>query len=138
MRRLTREHLVALREVGFSRTSMGVQDNDPVVQKAVQRDLAVVVGRAHFVRKPAISRDALALFGSRCEPGLDFLVPIFRQATVGVGLQLCFADRLAHLTSFSLVVAGWPSIIVRSFSRARDRRDMTVPIGMPSVRATSS
>ena len=36
-RRLTREHLVALREVGFNRASMGVQDNDPVVQKAVHR-----------------------------------------------------------------------------------------------------
>jgi oxygen-independent coproporphyrinogen-3 oxidase len=36
-RRLTRDHLVALREVGFNRTSMGVQDNDPVVQKAVHR-----------------------------------------------------------------------------------------------------
>lgn len=36
-RRLSREHLVALREVGFNRTSLGVQDNDPVVQKAVHR-----------------------------------------------------------------------------------------------------
>lgn len=36
-RRLTREHLVALREVGFNRASMGVQDNDPEVQKAVHR-----------------------------------------------------------------------------------------------------
>ncbi len=36
-RRLTREHLAALREVGFNRASMGVQDNDPVVQKAVHR-----------------------------------------------------------------------------------------------------
>jgi oxygen-independent coproporphyrinogen-3 oxidase len=36
-RRLTRDHLVALREVGFNRASMGVQDNDPVVQKAVHR-----------------------------------------------------------------------------------------------------
>src|SRR3974377_1777076 len=36
-RRLTRDHLVALREVGFNRGSMGVQDNDPVVQKAVHR-----------------------------------------------------------------------------------------------------
>jgi oxygen-independent coproporphyrinogen-3 oxidase len=36
-RRLTREHVVALREVGFNRASMGVQDNDPVVQKAVHR-----------------------------------------------------------------------------------------------------
>jgi len=36
-RRLSREHLVALREIGFNRTSLGVQDNDPVVQKAVHR-----------------------------------------------------------------------------------------------------
>ena len=30
-RRLTRDHLVALRETGFNRASMGVQDNDPRV-----------------------------------------------------------------------------------------------------------
>jgi oxygen-independent coproporphyrinogen-3 oxidase len=36
-RRLTREHVTALREVGFSRASIGVQDHNPIVQKAVQR-----------------------------------------------------------------------------------------------------
>jgi oxygen-independent coproporphyrinogen-3 oxidase len=36
-RGLTRDHLAALREVGFNRASMGVQDNDPAVQKAVHR-----------------------------------------------------------------------------------------------------
>lgn len=36
-RRLSRDHLVALREAGFNRASLGVQDNDPVVQKAVHR-----------------------------------------------------------------------------------------------------
>ncbi len=36
-RRLTRDHLVALREVGFNRASMGVQDNNPEVQQAVHR-----------------------------------------------------------------------------------------------------
>jgi oxygen-independent coproporphyrinogen-3 oxidase len=36
-RRLTRDHLVALREVGFNRASMGVQDNEPAVQKAIHR-----------------------------------------------------------------------------------------------------
>jgi oxygen-independent coproporphyrinogen-3 oxidase len=36
-RRLGRGHLEALRQVGFNRASMGVQDNDPVVQKAVHR-----------------------------------------------------------------------------------------------------
>lgn len=36
-RRLTPDHLKALREVGFNRASIGVQDNNPVVQKAVHR-----------------------------------------------------------------------------------------------------
>ncbi|MFO1475365.1 MAG: oxygen-independent coproporphyrinogen III oxidase [Verrucomicrobiota bacterium] len=36
-RRLTRDHLVALREIGFNRASMGVQDFNPVVQEAVHR-----------------------------------------------------------------------------------------------------
>jgi oxygen-independent coproporphyrinogen-3 oxidase len=36
-RRLTRDHLAALREIGFNRASMGVQDNNPEVQKAVHR-----------------------------------------------------------------------------------------------------
>ncbi|NLH74346.1 MAG: oxygen-independent coproporphyrinogen III oxidase [Verrucomicrobia bacterium] len=36
-RGLTREHLAVLREIGFNRASVGVQDNNPVVQKAVHR-----------------------------------------------------------------------------------------------------
>jgi oxygen-independent coproporphyrinogen-3 oxidase len=36
-RRLTRKHLTALRVIGFNRASLGVQDFDPVVQKAVHR-----------------------------------------------------------------------------------------------------
>lgn len=36
-RRLTRDHVVALREIGFNRASMGVQDFDPAVQEAVHR-----------------------------------------------------------------------------------------------------
>lgn len=36
-RGVTRDHLKALREIGFNRTSMGVQDNNPTVQKAVHR-----------------------------------------------------------------------------------------------------
>lgn len=37
-RRLTREHIEALREGGFNRASIGVQDNAPAVQKAINRD----------------------------------------------------------------------------------------------------
>ncbi len=36
-RRLTRDHVRALSEAGFNRASLGVQDNDPKVQKAVNR-----------------------------------------------------------------------------------------------------
>ncbi len=46
-RELKRDHLVALRDVGFNRISMGVQDFNPEVQKAVNRiqpeDLTVQV-----------------------------------------------------------------------------------------------
>lgn len=36
-RRLKRDHITALREVGFNRASLGVQDFDPTVQEAVHR-----------------------------------------------------------------------------------------------------
>ena len=36
-RRLTRDHMVALRDIGFNRASMGVQDFNPRVQEAVHR-----------------------------------------------------------------------------------------------------
>jgi oxygen-independent coproporphyrinogen-3 oxidase len=36
-RRLTRDHVVALREIGFNRASLGVQDFDPQVQEAIHR-----------------------------------------------------------------------------------------------------
>ncbi len=36
-RRLTQDHITALREVGFNRASIGVQDNNSAVQKAIHR-----------------------------------------------------------------------------------------------------
>jgi oxygen-independent coproporphyrinogen III oxidase len=36
-RRLVRDHVTALREAGFNRASLGVQDNNPVVQQAIHR-----------------------------------------------------------------------------------------------------
>jgi oxygen-independent coproporphyrinogen III oxidase len=36
-RRINRDHIQAMREAGFNRASLGVQDNDPRVQKAVHR-----------------------------------------------------------------------------------------------------
>jgi oxygen-independent coproporphyrinogen III oxidase len=40
-RRLTRDHMAALREIGFNRASMGVQDFNPQVQEAVHRSQPV-------------------------------------------------------------------------------------------------
>jgi oxygen-independent coproporphyrinogen III oxidase len=52
-RGVTREHLKALREVGFNRASMGVQDNDPAVQKAVHRiqPLALTARVVEWIRE---------------------------------------------------------------------------------------
>lgn len=36
-RRLSREHILALREIGFNRASLGVQDFEPKVQEAIHR-----------------------------------------------------------------------------------------------------
>lgn len=48
-RRLTREHMVAFREIGFNRASMGVQDFDPQVQEAI-----------HRIQPPELTRQAMA------------------------------------------------------------------------------
>ena len=37
-RRLTRDHIVALREIGFNRGSLGVQDFEPKVQESIHRN----------------------------------------------------------------------------------------------------
>ncbi|MFA7345241.1 MAG: oxygen-independent coproporphyrinogen III oxidase [Terrimicrobiaceae bacterium] len=47
-RRLTRDHLVALRKIGFNRASMGVQDFNPKVQEAI-----------HRIQPPAMTRQAM-------------------------------------------------------------------------------
>ncbi len=47
-RELTRDHMVALSEVGFNRCSMGIQDFDPKVQKSVNR-----------IQPEGITRDAV-------------------------------------------------------------------------------
>ena len=36
-RRLSRDHIVALREIGFNRASLGVQDFEPMVQESIHR-----------------------------------------------------------------------------------------------------
>lgn len=70
--------------------------------------------------------------------GFDFGAPRLGQPAVDKGLQIGFGNtRFVHLTTCKRSADGVPSIAVRNLSRARDRRDITVPIGTPSVVATS-
>jgi oxygen-independent coproporphyrinogen-3 oxidase len=52
-RGLTREHLAVLRQIGFNRASLGVQDNNPRVQQAVHRiqPLALTAQAAGWIRE---------------------------------------------------------------------------------------
>ena len=99
-----------------------------------------IVSSAQCLAETAVGGDALRVLGARGKPGFDLGLAFGAESPVGVGLQVGFRDGgfRAHFTTFSLAAAPWPSIIMRSFSRARDRRDITVPIGMPTARATSS
>lgn len=55
-RDLTEEHIQALKEVGFNRLSMGVQDFDPKVQKAVNRinSFEMVTNVVTWIRKAGV------------------------------------------------------------------------------------
>src|SRR4051812_17507240 len=99
-----------------------------------------VVGGAQIFTQLPVNGDPFVLFRPGLKPGLDFAAARLGHAAIHVRLQFGFADaaRVAHLTIFNLAEGGWPCIMARSFSRARESRDMTVPIGIPRVRATSS
>jgi len=63
-RRLTRDHITALREIGFNRASIGVQDFNPTVQTAVHRiqprDLTeMAIGWAREAGFPSVNLDLI-------------------------------------------------------------------------------
>ena len=60
----------------------------------------------------------------------------FAEHAVHEGLQKFVVE--IHGIAFRLGRADSPSICRRSFSRPRESRDITVPIGTPSARLTSS
>ncbi len=88
----------------------------------------------------ALGRDLLALLGMARQERLDLRAPLRRQAVIDIGLQLVFPDGNVVATHFTLRsrVTRPPSTIERSFLRALDSLDITVPIGRSRMRAAWS
>ena len=80
--------------------------------------------------------------GVRGEVRLDLAVALRHQLTIDERMQVGVRDRsgvVRHFTTFRCAGPGRPSCIsARRRSRPRDRRDITVPTGMPSASATSA
>jgi oxygen-independent coproporphyrinogen-3 oxidase len=90
-RRLTKDHVVALREVGFNRASLGVQDFNPKVQEAVHRiqPRAQVEQAIAWLREagfPSVNVDLIY--------GLPYQTPASFEDTLNQMLELS-PDRLA-------------------------------------------
>ena len=74
------------------------------------------------------------VLGMRRNMRLDLGAPIFRQLAVEPRVEIGFPHvRAAHFTTLRPAAPGTFSSMMRRRSRARDSRDMTVPIGMPSA-----
>ena len=86
-----------------------------------------------------VGTQAFGVLGLRREVLLDVAAPRFGQDRIDASVQFGFADHwLAHRTILNWAAGGRPCMIMRSRSRPRARRDMTVPIGMPTVAAISA
>jgi oxygen-independent coproporphyrinogen-3 oxidase len=90
-RHVTKEHVLALREIGFNRASMGVQDNNPEVQKAVHRiqPLAQTRQAVEWLREAGFKSINIDLIY-----GLPFQTPASFEQTLGEILALQ-PDRFA-------------------------------------------
>lgn len=90
-RRLTRDHIVTLREIGFNRASIGVQDNHPDVQKAVHRiqPFEITTQAVEWIRESGFSSLNIDLIY-----GLPYQTPTTFSRTLDQILKL-LPDRLA-------------------------------------------
>ncbi|MNG26026.1 hypothetical protein D3C84_1109530 [compost metagenome] len=87
---------------------------------------------------PAPAFDLAGLLGIGGQVQL-YRPPTLRvQALVDIGVQLVFGrDQLTHFNLRNTGDAVVPSASSRSATRARDKRDITVPIGTPRAWAAS-
>ena len=88
--------------------------------------------------------DAPGHVGVVFQIGGDFRLSLGFQNAIHIGVEIVFRDgpiahfMLRNCTTFFGAPSAVPSISCCNFSRARDRRDMTVPMGMSSTLAASA
>jgi oxygen-independent coproporphyrinogen-3 oxidase len=99
-RRLTRDHLVALREIGITRASLGVQDFDPSVQAAI-----------HRLQPPDMTRQALdwmrEIGFSSINLDLIYGLPNQTLASFDATLEMVMAMQPDRLAVFSYAHVPW-------------------------------
>ena len=77
-------------------------------------------------------------FGVLLKMSLDDQAPFNRQLAVEVGMQVVLTDRWCRIAHLDRLIPGSFISPAASVRRARDRRDITVPMGMSSTCETSA
>jgi len=110
----------------------------PINQRARPRLRKARQARTQLARIGEPAFNALRSLGMAGQPGLDFGAAHRVQAVIDVGMKLFFTrNKTCHFNLRKAGGRGLSSVNARRASRARDRRDMTVPMGMPNVWAAS-
>lgn len=115
-RRLNREHLQALREAGFNRASLGVQDHNAMVQKAVHRHqpFALTKTAVDWIRSAGFSSLNIDLIY-----GLPYQTPASFERTLDEVLYL----KPSRLAVFSYAHVPW----LKPTQRAVERNVLPTP-----------
>ena len=104
----TREHLVALRELGFRRVSLGVQDFDPEVQRIVNR-------AQPFEQTARVTREARALGCDSVNFDLIYGLPKQTRASIELTARRTIELRPDRIALYSFALVPWIKPTQRSY-----------------------